>query len=51
MVFAWVPAISIYFSDPDGHELEFIGILPGEYKTEKEKRVVTYQKWLTIKDE
>jgi catechol 2,3-dioxygenase-like lactoylglutathione lyase family enzyme len=51
MVFAWVPAISIYFSDPDGHELEFIGILPGKYKTEKEKRVVTYQKWLTIKDE
>jgi catechol 2,3-dioxygenase-like lactoylglutathione lyase family enzyme len=50
MVFCWMPAISIYFNDPDGHELEFIGILPGTAKTEKEKRVVTYEEWLKIKD-
>jgi len=51
MVFCWMPAISIYFSDPDGHELEFIGVLPGEPKSNDEKRVVTYETWLKIKDE
>jgi catechol 2,3-dioxygenase-like lactoylglutathione lyase family enzyme len=50
MVFCWMPAISIYFSDPDGHELEFIGILPGAPKSEKEKRVVTYEEWLAIRE-
>ena len=51
MVFCWMPAISIYFSDPDGHYLEFIGILPGETQPNEEKRVVTYTEWLKIKDE
>jgi catechol 2,3-dioxygenase-like lactoylglutathione lyase family enzyme len=51
MVFVWMPAIAIYFSDPDGHELEFIGVLNGESKSDKEKRVVTYEEWLKIKDE
>jgi catechol 2,3-dioxygenase-like lactoylglutathione lyase family enzyme len=50
MVFCWMPAISIYFNDPDGHDLEFIGILPGKTKSNKEKRVVTYEEWLEIKD-
>jgi lactoylglutathione lyase len=51
MVSVWVPAISIYFNDPDGDELEFIGILSGKSKSNKEKRVVTYKEWLKIKDE
>lgn len=51
MVFCWMPAISIYFNDPDGHELEFIGILPGQPKPDEEKRVVTYEDWIKIKDE
>lgn len=50
MVFVWMPAIAIYFSDPDGHELEFIGILDGAPKSEDEKRVVTYQEWLALKE-
>ncbi|MEM9545189.1 MAG: VOC family protein [Bacteroidota bacterium] len=50
MVFCWMPAISNYFNDPDGHELEFIGILPGDPQSETEKRVVTYEKWLEIKN-
>ncbi len=50
MVFCWMPAISIYFNDPDGHELEFIGVLPGDVKPNEEKRVVTYEEWLQIKD-
>jgi len=29
MVFAWMPAVSIYFRDPDGHSLELIAMLPG----------------------
>ncbi|MBX7164954.1 MAG: VOC family protein [Pirellulales bacterium] len=28
MVFGWMPALSIYFDDPDGHELELIAMLP-----------------------
>lgn len=51
MVFVWVPAISIYFHDPDGHELEFIGILDGPPKSDQEKRVVTYEEWLKIKEQ
>ena len=51
MVFCWMPAISIYFTDPDGHYLEFIGILPGRVRTDKEKRVVSYQEWLTLNKE
>ncbi len=30
LVFAWMPALAIYFDDPDGHCLEFIAILEGE---------------------
>jgi lactoylglutathione lyase len=33
-VFGWIPAASIYFSDPDGHLLEFIAKLPGGAKPE-----------------
>ena len=51
MVFCWMPAVSIYFNDPDGHYLEFIGILPGKTKSYEEKRVVTYEQWLEIKDD
>ena len=46
MVFAWMPAISIYFNDPDGHILEFIAILEGEGKPEH--GVVPYEEWLLI---
>ena len=43
MVFAWMPAISIYFKDPDNHELEFIAMLPGPPKPEL--GIVSYEKW------
>lgn len=51
MVFCWMPAISIYFNDPDGHDLEFIGILPGKTRSNEEKRVVSYEDWLKINDD
>ncbi len=49
MVFLWMPAISIYFDDPDGHSLEFIGKLPGDSKPSYEKQVVSYEEWLKMK--
>ena len=44
MVFAWMPALAIYFNDPDGNALEFIAILDGEAKPEL--GVITYEDWL-----
>ena len=44
MVFAWMPAIAIYFNDPDGHSLEFISILEGEARPEL--GVISYDQWI-----
>ena len=46
MVFAWMPAISIYFTDPDGHTLEFIAVLDG--KARPEMGVISYGEWLEL---
>lgn len=43
MVFAWMPAIAIYFNDPDGNILEFIAVLPGESRPEL--GVISYAQW------
>jgi catechol 2,3-dioxygenase-like lactoylglutathione lyase family enzyme len=48
MVFGWMPAISIYFTDPDGHSLEFIAMLPG--KPRSEVAVVSWEQWQAIPD-
>jgi catechol 2,3-dioxygenase-like lactoylglutathione lyase family enzyme len=48
MVFANIPAIAIYFSDLDGHYLEFIGTLPGKHKPEKGSLVISYEEWLEM---
>ena len=47
MVFAWMPAIAIYFNDPDGHYLEFIAILDGEARPEL--GVISYEDWINRK--
>jgi lactoylglutathione lyase len=44
MIFAWMPAVAIYFLDPDGHELEFIAILDGTPRPEL--GVISYEEWL-----
>ncbi|MFC3160852.1 Catechol 2,3-dioxygenase [Chryseobacterium arachidis] len=44
MVFGWMPALAIYFNDPDGNQLEFIAVLEGEGKPEL--GVLSYEKWL-----
>ncbi|WP_282042529.1 VOC family protein [Winogradskyella flava] len=46
MVFSWMPAIAIYFNDPDGHELEFIGILDGDSKPVN--TVLSYEEWKAL---
>lgn len=46
MVFAWMPAVAIYFTDPDGHYLEFIGILEGVPKPEL--GIISYEEWQTL---
>ena len=47
MVFAWMPALAIYFNDPDGNQLEFISILEGDGKPEL--GVLSYEDWLERK--
>ena len=48
MVFAWMPALAIYFRDPDGHSLEFISMLPG--KPQPELGVISWEAWQARKD-
>ena len=43
MVFSWMPAIAIYFNDPDGHYLEFISILDGQARPEL--GIISYEEW------
>ncbi|WP_336716927.1 VOC family protein [Chryseobacterium mucoviscidosis] len=47
MVFAWMPALAIYFNDPDGNQLEFISILEGDRKPEL--GVLSYEEWMERK--
>ena len=47
LVFCWIPAISIYFDDPDGHSLEFIGLLEGQ--SMPENGILTHEDWLKTK--
>lgn len=44
MVFAWMPALAIYFNDPDRNQLEFISILEGESRPEL--GIISYEEWL-----
>jgi lactoylglutathione lyase len=43
MVFGWMPALAIYFRDPDGHSLEFIAMLPDAPRPEV--NVVSWDEW------
>ncbi|WP_437918911.1 VOC family protein [Sphingobacterium sp. LRF_L2] len=47
MVFAWMPALAIYFNDPDGNQLEFISILEGD--PNPQLGVISYENWLMNK--
>jgi len=43
VVLAWMPAASVYFHDPDGHQLEFLCMLPEP--PQPELGVVTWSRW------
>ena len=43
VVLAWMPAVSIYFRDPDGHMLEYICMLPDDPRPEL--GVVNWSQW------
>jgi len=42
-VHAWMPAVSIYFRDPDGNSLEFISMLPDE--PQPDLGIVPFTEW------
>lgn len=44
MVFCWMPALAIYFNDPDGNQLEFLALLDGTPKPSL--GVLSYDDWL-----
>lgn len=46
MVFAWMPALALYFDDPDGNQLEFIHILDGQ--GQPQLGVITYEEWTAL---
>lgn len=43
IVIGWMPAISLYFTDPDGHLLEYLAMLP--VKSCPEVGVIPYSQW------
>ncbi len=43
VVLAWMPALSIYFRDPDGHLLEYLAMLPEPARPER--GVVGWREW------
>ena len=43
VVFAWMPAASVFFHDPDGHLLEYIAMLPHEPRPEH--GIVPWRVW------
>ncbi len=49
IVFAWMPAASVFFDDPDGNVLEYIAMLPDpprpELGTEYGRGVVSWSEW------
>ncbi|MBS1824284.1 MAG: VOC family protein [Acidobacteria bacterium] len=43
VVLAWMPAVSIYFNDPDGNQLEYIAMLPEP--PQPERGIVPWSQW------
>src|SRR5205085_8764158 len=43
IVFAWMPAASVFFRDPDGHLLEYIAMLP--HAPRPEQGIVRWGVW------
>ncbi|GGJ43278.1 VOC family protein [Deinococcus roseus] len=48
MVFGWMPALALYFRDPDGHSLEFITMLEG--KARPDVGVISLEDWQALQN-
>jgi lactoylglutathione lyase len=46
IVFAWMPAASLFFHDPDGNLLEFLAMLPDA--PQRDLGVVTWSRWKSV---
>src|SRR5712692_6375375 len=46
VVIGWMPAISLYFRDPDEHSIEYLAMLPD--KPKPEIGVVPFSQWLSM---
>ncbi len=49
IVFAWMPAASVFFDDPDGNLLEYISMLPDPPRPEL--GVVSWSEWQAIHED
>jgi lactoylglutathione lyase len=47
-VFGWMPAVSVYFTDPDGHSLEILAMLPDDPKPDL--GVIPWEQWEALHD-
>jgi lactoylglutathione lyase len=45
-VLGWMPAAAVYFTDPDGHLLEYLAMLPEEPRPDV--GVIPYSDWITL---
>jgi lactoylglutathione lyase len=43
VVIGWMPALSLYFKDPDGHSLEYLAMLPDDPRPDL--GIVPYSQW------
>ncbi|WP_102124751.1 VOC family protein [Deinococcus planocerae] len=48
MVFGWMPALALYFRDPDGHTLELLAMLPEPARAEV--GVVSLPEWRRLSE-
>ena len=48
VVIGWMPAVSVFFHDPDGHLLEYIAMLPDDPRPDV--GVVTWRGWTAVVD-
>ena len=46
-VFGWMPAVAVYFDDPDGHLLEFISMLPDSPRPDL--GLLSWEQWDRLK--
>lgn len=49
IVLCWMPAVSLYFRDPDGHLLEYLAMLPDEPRPDL--TAVAYSEWVAMRGE